>query len=318
MSGEKRSRVLLSATGMDISDWLPVLAERRETVTEPDGAGDPTITYAVVWKQPEGVLAALPNLKAIFSIGAGVDHVLTDETLPADVPIVRVVNDNLSQHMIEYVVWRVLDHHRQAREYRQQQSARKWLTHPQPTGDEVTVGIMGFGALGEAVAEKLVAIGFSVHGWSRSQRHHAHDHLPRRARRASEGFLAATDILVVLLPLTESTAGIISHELLSGLKKDGPLGGPVLINAGRGGLQNEADIVRALDEGVLKEASLDVFESEPLPKASPLWDHPRIFITPHAAAESDPKFLLPPMLDQMDAHDRGEPLRNLVDRKAGY
>lgn len=317
MSGEARDRVLLSATGMDVSDWLPILAERRETVTEPEGTGDPTITYAVVWKQPEGILSALPNLKAIFSIGAGVDHVLSDETLPADVPIVRVVNDNLSQHMIEYVVWRVLDHHRLAREYRQQQSARNWQTHPQMTSEEVTVGIMGFGALGEAVAEKLVAIGFSVHGWSRNPRQHDHVVCHAGSGGLAE-FLAATDILVVLLPLTESTAGIISYKLLAGLKKDGPLGGPVLINAGRGGLQNEADILRALDEGVLKEASLDVFEIEPLPKTSPLWDHPLIFITPHAAAESDPKFLIPPMLDQMDAHDRGEPLKNLVDRKAGY
>ncbi|MEX0345620.1 MAG: 2-hydroxyacid dehydrogenase [Rhizobiaceae bacterium] len=317
MSGKAHDRVLLSATGMDVADWLPILTERRETVTEPDGAGDPTITYAVVWKQPEGILAALPNLKAIFSIGAGVDHVLSDQTLPANVPIVRVVNDNLSQHMIEYVVWRVLDHHRQATEYREQQSARIWQPLPQVTSDEVTVGIMGFGALGEAVGEKLVAIGFSVHGWSRNPRHHEQV-VCHAGSGGLENFLAATDILVVLLPLTEGTAGIVSYELLSGLKKDGPLGGPVLINAGRGGLQNEADILRALNEGMLKEASLDVFETEPLPKTSPLWVHPRIFLTPHAAAESDPKFLIPPMLDQMDAHDRGEPLKNLVDRNAGY
>lgn len=317
MSDEKRGRVLLSATGMDVSDWLPILADRRETVTEPNGDDDPTITYAVVWKQPEGVLAALPNLKAIFSIGAGVDHVLSDKTLPAEVPIVRVVNDNLSQHMIEYVVWRVLDHHRRAREYREQQLARTWQPLPQLTSDGITVGIMGFGALGEAVADKLVTIGFSVHGWSRNPRRHERV-VCHAGSGGLEEFLAATDILVVLLPLTPGTAGIIDYDLLSGLKEDGPLGGPVLINAGRGGLQNEADILRALDEGVLKEASLDVFKIEPLPRSSSLWDHPRIFITPHAAAESDPKFLIPPMLDQMDAHDRGEPLRNLVDRNAGY
>ena len=131
-------------------------------------------------------------------------------------------------------------------------------------------------------------------------------------------FLAATDILVVLLPHTPATEGIIDHKLLAGLRRDNRLGGAVLINAGRGKLQREADILRALDDGTLKEASLDVFEVEPLPKSSPLWSHPRVFVTPHAAATSDPAHLAPPMLRQMDGFERGEPLRNLVDREAGY
>ena len=131
-------------------------------------------------------------------------------------------------------------------------------------------------------------------------------------------FLNATDILVVLLPLTPQTTGIIDYKLLKQLRSRNGLGGAVVINAGRGKLQKDADIVRALDDGTLKEASLDVFEVEPLPKTSPLWDHPRIFVTPHAAATSDPVHLVPPMIAQMEAFERGEPLKNLVDRKAGY
>ena len=131
-------------------------------------------------------------------------------------------------------------------------------------------------------------------------------------------FLNATDILVVLLPLTPATEGIVDYRLLGQLRRRNAVGGAVLINAGRGRLQRDADIVRALDDGTLKEASLDVFETEPLPAESPLWGHPKVFITPHAAAMSDPVHLVQPMLDQMDAFDRGEQLRGLVDREAGY
>ena len=131
-------------------------------------------------------------------------------------------------------------------------------------------------------------------------------------------FLNATDILVVLLPLTPQTAGIVDYGLLKQLRKRNGLGGAVLVNAGRGRLQKDADIVRALEDGTLKEASLDVFEVEPLPKTSPLWNHPRVFVTPHAAATSDPAHLVAPMLEQMGAFERGKPLKNLVDRKAGY
>lgn len=313
----KSGRVLLSASGMDTEAWRLHLAERREVALEPEGKRDPSISYAVVWKQPPGILADLPNLKAIFSIGAGVDHVLADETLPRHAPIVRVVNENLSQHMCEYVVWRVLDHHRHGQAYHSHQRSRQWRPQPQPIAQDVSVGIMGFGALGGAVAEKLLTMGFAVNGWRRSLRTHE----TVTCFTGLDGlkpFLNATDILVVLLPLTEETTGIIDGGLLSNLRQNGPLGGPVLINAGRGRLQNEADIIRCLDDGTLLEASLDVFETEPLPATSPLWDHPRVFITPHSAAESDPRYLVPPMLDQMDAHDRGEPLRNLVDREAGY
>ncbi len=317
MSQKNQGRVLLCVTGMDPDDWMPLLSERRDVVQEPDGCDDPSITYAVVWHQKPGILSALPNLKAIFSIGAGVDHVLADDTLPAQVPIVRVVNNNLTKHMCDYVVWRVLDHHRRGQTYRAQQESRIWKRHPQPTSDEISIGIMGFGALGAAVADKLLAIGFQVHGWSRSKRSHA-GVTCHHGDGGLDAFLAASDILVVLLPLTPQTIGILDYELLARLKQDGPLGGPVLINAGRGGLQKETDILRALDEKVLLQASLDVFEAEPLPPVSPLWTHGQVFVTPHAAAESDPAYLVPPMLDQMDTCDRGEALKNLVDRKAGY
>jgi glyoxylate/hydroxypyruvate reductase A len=311
-----KGRILLSVTGINPRRWHEFLSAEREVVLQPDGPTDPSITYAVVWKQPANLLKKLPNLRAIFSIGAGVDHVLNDPGLP-DVPIVRVVDTNLTQHMVEYVVWRVLDHHRHGMLYRAQQPKKIWHEPQQRTSADIAVGIMGIGAIGTAVAEALLKLGFVVNGWSRTA----------KAVTGVSGFsgdsglipfLNATDILVVLLPLTKATQGVVNYGLLKQLRRRNGLGGSVLINAGRGKLQKDADIVRALDDGTLKEASLDVFEVEPLPRTSPLWAHPKVFVTPHAAATSDPAHLVTPMLRQMDAFERGEPLNNLVDRAAGY
>ncbi|MEO3997620.1 glyoxylate/hydroxypyruvate reductase A [Mesorhizobium sp. CAU 1732] len=316
MASSSQGRILLSVTGYNPRRWLELLSGEREVVLEPEGAEDPSIHFAVVWKHPHGVLSRLPNLKVIFSVGAGVDHIFADPTLP-DVPIVRVVADNLTQYMTEYVVWRVLDHHRQGIAYRAQQPRKVWFEPPQPPATDISVGIMGLGQLGRASAKALLALGYRVNGWTRTPQ--ATDGVTGfSGQDGLADFLAATDILVVLLPHTPATEGIIDHALLSGLRRDNALGGAILINAGRGKLQKEADILRALDDGTLKEASLDVFEVEPLPEPSPLWTHPRIFVTPHAAATSDPAYLAPPMLEQMARFERGEPLQNLVNRDAGY
>jgi len=312
----QKGRILLSVTGFNPQRWQELLSVDREVVLAPDGPDDPSITYAVVWKQRPNLLAGLPNLRAIFSIGAGVDHIFTDPTVP-DVPIVRVVAENLTQYMTEYVTWRVLDHHRQGMLYRAQQRRKIWHEPQQRPANDISVGIMGLGQLGRAAAQALLALGFRVNGWGRTDR-------PMAGVTTFSGdgglipFLNATDILVVLLPLTPATQGIVNYGLLRELRRRNGLGGAVLINAGRGRLQRDADILRALEDGTLKEASLDVFEVEPLPRTSPLWAHPRVFVTPHAAATSDPAHLAAPMLEQMDAYERGEPLHNLVNREAGY
>jgi glyoxylate/hydroxypyruvate reductase A len=309
-------RVLLSVQRFNPQRWYELLSQSRPVALDPDGARDPSIEYAVVWRHRPGVLSKLPNLKVIFSIGAGVDHIFADPDVP-DVPIVRVVADNLTQYMTEYVVWRVLDHHRQGLAYRAQQARRVWHEPHQPAADAVHVGIMGFGTLGTAAAGALMALGFKVNGWSRTPRTKA-GVTTFHGDAGLDAFLKATDILVSLLPLTPATRGIIDYSLLGRLNRDNGLGGAFLINAGRGQLQKDADIARALDDGLIKEASLDVFETEPLPETSPLWAHPKVFVTPHAAATSDPTHLVPPMLAQMDAFERGGKLQNLVDREAGY
>ncbi|MFD2237884.1 2-hydroxyacid dehydrogenase [Aureimonas populi] len=295
---------------------LQVHLPQDEILLRPRSAGDESIRYAVVWKQPPGVLSGLPALQAIFSLGAGVDHILADATVP-DVPIVRIVAEDLSRRMSEYVVWRVLDHFRRGCTYRRQQAAGLWNERAQPGAGEITIGILGLGELGRDAARMLRPFGFRLAGWSRTERqvegvttYHGQDGL--------HACLAASDILVVLLPLTPQTHGLIGDDFLSRLKRETPLGRPILINAGRGGLQSDSAILRALNDGRLMEASLDVFEREPLPKDSPLWRHPQIFVTPHAAASSEPEALVPLIAAQIAAHRRGEALTHLVDRNAGY
>lgn len=317
MNETRRGRILFATSGMEAGSWPALLTKTgREVVLQPDGERDPSIDYAVVWRQPHGVLNRLPNLKAIFSLGAGVDHLMSDPTLP-DLPIVRVVSANLTQYMVEYVVWRVMDHHRRGTEYRQAQRNGTWTEFSQPVSSGVSVGFMGLGELGGAAARALAPLGFKLNAWTR-RRASVEGITTFAGTNELQPFLAQTDILVVLLPLTGETRGIIDYALLSSLRRDNAIGGAVLINAGRGGLHKEADILRALEDGSLKEASLDVFEVEPLPSSSALWTHPRVFVTPHSAAPSDPREVIRPMLEQMDAYDRGAPLAHLVDRAAGY
>ena len=316
MSGD----ILFAATGWDSELWarkFEAAAPQRKVHIYPEGIADPAITYAIVWKHAEGALSGLPNLKVIFSLGAGVDHVFRDTKVP-NVPVVRVVSNDLTNRMSEYVVWQVLDHHRMGINYRTQQRSKIWLEdRAQPAAKDITVGMLGLGVLGKDAAQKLKMLGFNVTGWSRSA-HHI-DGVPTFCGEATlPTFLAEVDILVCLLPLTPATANIIAKPLISALTKRGPLGAPVIINAGRGGLQNEADLLQALDEGRLSALSLDVFQQEPLPAASPFWTHPKVTLTPHCAAASDPNALVEPIIRQMATFERCAALTNVVDLKLQY
>lgn len=292
------------------------LGEGAVAVLGKDTFDPAAIRYVAAWKPPEGVIATLPRLKAIFNLGAGVDALLADRTLPA-VPIVRVVDPNLTKRMTEYVVLHVLDHHRQMRLHRAAQARREWIGPDQHSADAVRVGLMGLGEIAQDAAQVLLRLGFQVSGWSRSPRH-VDGVACYSGADGLKPFLARTDILVVLLPLTPDTRGIVDTRLLKGLARDGVLGRPVLINAGRGGLQVERDILACLDDGTLGGATLDVFEQEPLPADSALWTHPLVTITPHNAADSDPDAITAYVCGQIADHERGAPLRNVVDRTRGY
>ena len=264
------------------------------------------------------LLADLPRLEAIFSLGAGVDAILSDPNLP-DVPIARIVDPDLTARMSEWVVLHCLMHLRQTRRYERQQRERIWDDDDdQPAARDVRVGILGFGELGRDAARQARRARLSRSRPGAPARRRAPGIACFDGAAGLEAMLARSDILVCLLPLTAATRGILNARLFAKLPRDGRLGGAILINAGRGGLQVEADIVAALDSGALKGASLDVFETEPLPQDSPLWGHPAVFVTPHNAAISHPDAVARAIAEQILAHERGEPLRNVVDRGRGY
>ena len=314
------SAILVAVSGSQADDWFEQLcaqAPDRDIRRWPQCVGNPAeIDYACVWRPPHGLLAGLPRLKAIISLSAGVDHVLADPSLPK-VPLARAVHPDLTARMTEYVVLHVLMHHRRQRLYDAQQRERVWHGHDQPSADEVTVGIMGLGAIGSEIAGVLGRIGFKVAGWSRTVKHVAGVE-SFHGEHGLDAFLAHTDILVCLLPHTPATEGMLDLALLRKLRRDGALGGAFLVNAARGNLQVDADILAALDEGALSGVTLDVFPTEPLAADSPLWAHPRITITPHNAGDLSPRALAGAVLAQIDRLERGETLRHLVDRAAGY
>ena len=277
------------------------------------------IRYALAWGPPKGALKGFPNLQLIISVGAGVDHLMRDPDLP-DVPIVRYVDPDLTGRMVGYIGLHALLHQRRMCEFIELKQQRIWQYRPEPAAHEVRVGLMGLGVMGQAAAKALKAFGFQLRGWSRSQRNV--EGVECFAGAAGlDAFLAGTDILASTLPLTPETKGILNRDLIRKLSQHGRhsrLPGPVLDNAGRGGLQVEADILAALEAGELYAASLDVFEKEPLPETSPLWSHPRVVITPHNAAESTSQSITRYMLRQIARHQAGEALENLVDRARGY
>ncbi len=243
---------------------------------------------------------------------------MADTALPAGVPIVRVVDPDLTGRMGEWVVLHVLMHHRQQRLYDFQQYEKIWAEDPaQPAARDVRVGVMGLGEMGADAVRKLQVLGFDVAGWSRTAR--TLPGCPTFAGTEGLGpFLARTQILIVLLPLTPDTRGLLDRPVFEQLARDSAVGGPVLINAGRGGLQNEAAILACLEDGTLRAATLDVFETEPLPQSSPLWHHPAVTVTPHNAAVSAPPAVAAAIAAQIRAHEAGEDFRHVVDRRAGY
>lgn len=311
--------LLLATTGWDPAPWIARLStllpgRRIDTLATLEDRA--RVDYALTWRHPEGSLQRLSNLKAIFSLGAGVDHVFADRRLP-DAPVVRVVDPDLTQRMSEWVALQVLLHHRQFRRYDRQQRAKIWVEdEAQPKASEVRVGLLGLGVLGLDAAGKLQALGFDVAGWSRSPKS-VEGMATYHGRDGLDALVARTDILVSLLPLTPDTRGLLSANLFARLPRDGRVG-PALINAGRGGSQVEADIVAALEAGVLKGASLDVFEIEPLPASSPLWGRQDVFVSPHNSAISTPQAVARYVADQILAYERGAPLLNLAERGRGY
>jgi glyoxylate/hydroxypyruvate reductase A len=269
------------------------------------------IDVALVWRPPPGELARYPNLRAILSLGAGIDGLLAQPGLP-DVPIARMVDPSLTRTMTEYVLLATLRHHRQLDHFERAQRAARWSFALPPQAADRRLGVMGLGVLGGAAAASLAAHGFPVAGWSREAKRLAGvESFTGRAGLAA--FLARTDILVCLLPLTRDTAGILNAATFAGLPR-----GACLINVARGTHLVEADLIAALDSGQLAGATLDVFREEPLPPENPLWRHPKVLITPHVASYASPRTGALGVADNIRRARGGRPLLHQVDRDRGY
>lgn len=296
--------------------FLETCSNRKVALLPHDACAPADVRFAAVWKPKPGVLAAFPNLRVIFNLGAGVDALIADPTLP-DVPIVRVAVGDLTSRMTEYVVLHVLLHHRRLLELMDDQRHRRWQPKEQWAANALTVGVMGLGTLGLDAAQVLQRLGFNIAGWS--ARPKSVDGIACfSGKEGFEPFLRRTDILVCLLPLTPETKHILNRSVFERLNRNSPLGAPVLINAGRGGLQVEADILACLDDGTLGAATCDVFETEPLPANSPLWPHPKLVVTPHNAADTDPDAISAYVAQQIERFEAGKPLENVVDLTRGY
>lgn len=311
--------IAATARGQQFAAYAKEVAPDLDVRVAPDIGNPADIDTALVWLPPQGLLASLPNLKLIVSVGAGVDAILADPSLPP-VPLTRFVDPDLTGRMAEYITLQVLYHQRRMTEYRLLQTQRTWKYIPEPAAHEVRVGIMGLGVLGSASAKALQALGYQVRAWSRATK--TQEGVRSFAGEAElDAFLEGTDILAAILPLTPDTRGILNRDLFRKLSRTGRtplLPGPILINAGRGGLQIDADILAALEAGELYAASLDVFQTEPLPADSAFWGHPRVVVTPHNAAESAPSAIARYAVRQMRLLHEGKPLENVVDRTRGY
>lgn len=298
--------------GQEWIDELRRQAADHQIHVWPDVPDPARIEAAIVWAPSTDFFKPLSSLRALIVPGAGVDQLLQNQDSLPDLPIVRLADPVMATRMAEYVLAMVLDHHRQLRRYRDQQADAVWIRHFHSDPGDIRVGILGMGVMGTAVARHLRAIGYAVTGWSRSTKA-----IPDIETVAGEAALmplvAASDVLVCLLPLTETTRGVLNATLFDAMPD-----GALLINAARGAHLVVPDLMKALEHGKLGSAVLDVFEDEPLPPESPLWRHPAVTITPHIASLSNPVTGVRQIVQALNRIEAGEPPDHLVDRRAGY
>ncbi|BFG78394.1 glyoxylate/hydroxypyruvate reductase A [Paraburkholderia terrae] len=274
--------------------------------------GDPAaVRYLAAWQPPDDPARALPNLEVIFSVGAGIDQ-FDLSRVPSHIAVVRMIEPGIVEGMVEYVTQAVLTIHRDLFDYALQQRQRVWREMPVRAASTRRVGVLGLGMLGTAVLERLRLFGFPCAGWSRSE-HRIEGVECFAGVQALDAFLARTDVLVCLLPLTDATRGLLDKRLFGKLPK-----GASFVNVGRGAQVNQQDLLDALDSGQLQNAILDVTDPEPLPESHPFWTHPRVRITPHIASATRPESAVDVVLENIRRRRDGLPMVGEVDRSRGY
>jgi glyoxylate/hydroxypyruvate reductase A len=292
-AGEEAQWGSALATAMPQVRWLSPADARAQAAS---------VEAAVVANPAPGTLQGLPALRLVQSLWAGVDRLLSDPTLPAGVPVTRMVDPAMTAAMVETALWAVLSLHRGFFAYMARQRRGEWHVHAQRRADEVAVLVLGQGAIGAAVAARLAAQGYAVAGWRRAD---GQDALWRA--------LPAAQIVINLLPLTPATRGMIDTTVFAAMPRKASF-----VNLARGAHVVDADLLAALDAGHLEHAVLDVFNTEPLPAGHAYWRHPRVTVLPHAAAMTDPRSAAQVVAQNIGRLTRGEPLLHIVDRQRGY
>ena len=307
--------LLLKIDEHRVEAWTAALADALPEMRIriwPDIEDPNEIRYALLWKPPATLFEGLESLEVIFSVGAGFDHLLACPTLPAGIPVIRMVEPELTAGMVEYVVFNVLRYHRRMDQYQRFQEQRVWQVLDQIPAHDTTVGIMGLGVMGAASARVLACMNYRLLGWSRTGK--TIPGLQSFVGTEELGqFLAQTRILVILLPLSRDTRKLIDRDVLWQLPR-----GAFLINAGRGELVNQPDLIEALDNGQIAGAALDVFDDEPLPAEHRFWHHPMVVLTPHIASLTNPPTAVEFVAENIERHRAGHPLRYVVDFERGY
>ena len=279
----------------------------------PDDGDVNEVEFAVVWKHPRGILKKYPNLKAILSLGAGVDHIISDPDLPEGLPIIRLVDKKLTHEMCLHALHWVLHFHSDQYLYRSQQLKRQWIQQSSIQTEDRTIGIMGLGNIGRSIGELLVTQSFNVIGWGANQKSSLTDIKYYYGQDQLSDFLGRTNILINVLPLTSHTTNIITKKELRLLPKNS-----FIINIGRGGIINEEDLLTLLNDRHIKAAALDVFTQEPLPENNSLWDHPSVYITPHIAGQSNPNSAGQTISENIYRIQKGELPYPIYSRTNGY
>ena len=277
----------------------------------PDITDVESVRYALVWNPPSGLLKKLPNLRAVLALGAGVDYLMADPTVP-NVPIVRLLDAGLAPQMAEYAIYAVLYFHRGMPGYLAQQAKSLWRPHAPVSASQWTVGVMGTGIIGGLIARNLVALGYAVRGWSRSGTH-IEGVESFAGDNQKDAFLSGSRVVVNTLPLTGETAGILGARTFRSMPRDS-----YVVNIGRGGHLVENELLAALDSGHIAGAMLDVFNEEPLPASHPFWSHPRVVVTPHVAGVTIAAEAEAQVIANVKRMEQGESPVGLVDRAKGY
>ena len=299
-------------TAKEQDEWREALAECLPGARVHAGVDAPECDYAVVWKPPSALFAKQPRLKALFSLGAGVDRLLAMPSFPRNVPLVRMEDVGMAAQMIEYALYVALRQFRRFPEYETAQAEGRWAPRSYRSRADFPIGVLGLGVLGGAVARALADFGFSVSGWSRTVK--AIDNV--LCEHGSAGFdavLGRSELLLVFLPLTGDTEGLLDGERLARLPE-----GAALANLSRGELVDDSALLDALDAGHIAEAHLDVFEREPLPPDHRYWSHPHVHMTPHIAALTPVAAACAQVAEKIRRLEAGESISGVVDRVRGY